>query len=107
MIGAATRAVGGRTREAGLMALPDLLFFTQRARLADLMTSTRIPAICPSRDYADAGGLLSYGADGVDLCHRAAGYVDTILRGAKPADLPIQQPTTFELVVNQRAPQTL
>jgi putative ABC transport system substrate-binding protein len=91
----------------GLMVLPDLLFFTQRAHLADLTASSRLPAIFPSRDYADAGGLLSYGADVVDLYHRAAGYVDKILRGAKAADLPILQPTTFELVVNQRALQAL
>jgi len=91
----------------GLMVMPDLLFFTQRAHLADLMTNTRLPAIYPSRDYADVGGLLSYGADVVDLYHRAAGYVDKILRGARPADLPIQQPATFELVVNQQAMQAL
>ena len=91
----------------GLMVLPDLLFFSQRVHLADLTTNTRLPAIFPSRDYADAGGLLSYGADVVDLYHRAAGYVDKILRGARPADLPIQQPATFELVVNQQALQAL
>jgi putative ABC transport system substrate-binding protein len=91
----------------GLMVPPDLLFFTQRAHLGDLMAGARLPAIYPSREYAVPGGLLSYGADVVDLYHRAAGYVDKILRGAKPADLPIQQPTTFELVVNQRALQAL
>jgi putative ABC transport system substrate-binding protein len=91
----------------GLTVLPDLLFFTQRAQLADLTMRTRLLAIYPSRDYADAGGLLSYGADVADLYHRAAGYVDKILRGANPADLPIQQPATFELVVNQRTLQLL
>jgi putative ABC transport system substrate-binding protein len=91
----------------GLIVLPDLLFFTQRARLADLMTRSRLPAMYPAREYADAGGLVSYGADVVDLFRRASGYVDKILRGAKPADLPIEQPRTFVLVVNKTALQAL
>jgi putative tryptophan/tyrosine transport system substrate-binding protein len=88
-----------------LIVLPDLLFFTQRTHLADLVVRSRLPAIYPSRDYTDAGGLLSYGADVVDLYHRAAGHVDKILRGAHPADLPMQQPATFELAVNQQTLQ--
>jgi putative tryptophan/tyrosine transport system substrate-binding protein len=91
----------------GLMVLPDLLFFTLRAHLADLVTQSRLTAIYPSRDYVDAGGLLSYGADVADLYRRAGGYVDKVLRGAKPADLPIQQPATFELVVNQHTLEAL
>jgi putative ABC transport system substrate-binding protein len=87
--------------------VPDLLFFAQRSVLVNVTMRSRLPAIYPSRDYADAGGLLSYGADAVELYHRAAGYVNKILRGAKPADLPIQEPTTVELAINQRTFQTL
>jgi putative tryptophan/tyrosine transport system substrate-binding protein len=91
----------------GLVVLPDALFYTQRASLADLTSSNRLPAIYPAREYADAGGLMSYGADLVDLYHRAAGQVDKILRGTKPADLSVEQPAGFELVVNARTLQSL
>jgi putative tryptophan/tyrosine transport system substrate-binding protein len=90
-----------------LLVLPDSLFFAQRRLLADLASRNRLPAMYPAREYSDAGGLMSYGADLADLYRRAAGQVDRILRGAKPADLPIEQPTSFELVVNARTLQTL
>jgi putative ABC transport system substrate-binding protein len=68
---------------------------------------TRLPAIFPFQRYVAAGGLLSYGASLGDLFARSAGYVDKILKGAKPADLPVEQPTTFELVVNLKTAQAL
>ncbi len=71
-----------------------------RKQIIDLATRSRLPAIYDTRDWAENGGLISYGADRVDMYRRAAMYVDKILRGAKPADLPIEQPTKVELVVN-------
>jgi putative ABC transport system substrate-binding protein len=82
--------------------LPDVLFFTERAHVADLLLQRRLPAIHPARDYATAGGLLSYGADLIDLYRRAAHQVDRILRGTRPADMPVEQPSSFDLVVNGR-----
>jgi hypothetical protein len=67
----------------------------------------RLPAIYPVREYVDEGGLLSYGANVADISRRAAHHVDRILKGAKPADLPVEQATTIELVVNRRTPPRL
>jgi putative ABC transport system substrate-binding protein len=78
----------------------DPLFLTNAIRINTLALGARLPAIHGARDAVDAGGLLSYGAHPVDLWRRTADYVDKILRGAKPADLPVEQPTKFELVVN-------
>jgi putative ABC transport system substrate-binding protein len=72
----------------------------QRAQVADLVAKSRIPAIYDEREYVEAGGLMSYGRDVLDLFKRAAIYVDKILKGAKPAELPVEQPTKFELVIN-------
>ena len=74
--------------------------FNERRRLADLAAKNRLPTVYPGREYVDAGGLMSYGANLADLHRRAATYVDKILKGAKPADLPVEQPTKFELVIN-------
>jgi putative ABC transport system substrate-binding protein len=74
-----------------------------RKRLVDLAAKSRLPAIYETRDLADTGGLISYGADRVDMFRRAATYVDKILKGTKPADLPVEQPTKFELVINLKA----
>ena len=74
------------------------MLFAERRRLVDLAAKNRLPAVYPWRDFVDAGGLMSYGANFPDLYRRAATYVDKILKGAKPGDLPIEQPTTFELV---------
>jgi putative ABC transport system substrate-binding protein len=79
------------------------LFFAERKRITELAGKHRLPAIYPQKEYVDAGGLMSYGADFVDLHRRAAVYVDKILRGAKPADLPVQQATKFEFVINLKA----
>jgi len=71
-----------------------------RKRIVDLAAKNRLPAIYETRDWADIGGLISYGADRIDMYRRAATYVDKILKGAKPADLPVEQPTKFEFVIN-------
>jgi putative tryptophan/tyrosine transport system substrate-binding protein len=78
-------------------------FFAQRKRIVDLAVKYRLPAIYPQREFVDEGGLMSYGAEWVDLYRRAAHYVDKILKGAKPADLPVQQATKFEFVINLKA----
>src|SRR5262249_4567603 len=76
-------------------------FIGQRRRIAQLGISQRLPLMTPSKEYAEAGALVSYGTDYPDQFRRAATYVDKILKGAKPADLPIEQPTRFELVITQ------
>jgi ABC-type uncharacterized transport system substrate-binding protein len=78
-------------------------FFAERKRIAELAGKYRLPAIYPEKGFVDEGGLMSYGADTTDLYRRAAVYVDKILKGAKPADLPVQQATKFEFVVNLKA----
>jgi putative ABC transport system substrate-binding protein len=76
---------------------------SQRGHIAELAAKSRLPAIYPQSDYMDAGGLMFYGPSISDLFHRAATYVDKILKGAKPADLPVEQPTKFELIINLKA----
>ena len=78
-------------------------FFAERKRIVELAGKYRLPAIYPQKEYVDEGGLMFYGADSTDLYRRAAVYVDKILKGAKPADLPVQQATKFEFVVNLKA----
>ena len=77
--------------------------FAERKRIVELATKYRLPAIYPQDEFVEAGGLMSYGADFEDLYRRAAVYVDKILKGAKPADLPVQQATKFEFVINLKA----
>ena len=77
-------------------------FFAQRKRVVELAAKYQLPAIYSQKEFVDEGGLMSYGADYNDLFRRAAGYVDKILKGAKPADLPVQQASKFEFVVNLR-----
>ena len=90
-----------------LMQMDDPLFTTHRRQLAELAVRSRLPAIYGLRPSVDAGGLMSYGADSRDLYRRAATYIDKILKGAKPADLPIEQPTKFELVVNLKTAKAI
>jgi putative ABC transport system substrate-binding protein len=79
------------------------VFNSHRAQIAGLALKGRIPAAYPRREFVEDGGLMSYGVSISDLDRRAAGYVDKILRGAKPAELPVEQPTKFELVINLKA----
>ena len=88
-----------------LMATPT--FMGERRRLADLAIAHRLPMMGGAKEYAEAGGLLSYGTDYLDLFRRAAVYVDKILKGAKPAVLPIEQPTKFELIINLKTAKAL
>ena len=81
--------------------------FIHRKRLADLALQHRLPAICIFPQFADAGGLMGYGPNLPDLFRRAADYVDRLVKGAKPADLPIQRPLVFKLAVNLRTARTL
>ena len=96
-----------RARAGALTVLPSNMFISERRRLVDLATKNRLPAVYPWREFVDAGGLMSYGLNVADLFRRAATYVDKILKGAKPADLPIEQPTKFELVINLKTAKAL
>jgi putative ABC transport system substrate-binding protein len=87
-------------RAAGLVVVQDPMFLAQRIQLAELAARKRLPAIYGIREHAEAGGLMAYGANRADIFRRAAAFVVKILRGANPADLPVEQPTKFELVVN-------
>lgn len=79
------------------------LFFAERKRIVELAVKQRMPAIYPHEEFVDAGGLMSYGTDNADLYRRTAHYVDKILKGTKPADLPVQQATKFEFIINLKA----
>jgi len=83
------------------------MFVSERRRLVDLAAKNRLPAVYGSREFVDAGGLMSYGPNIADLNRRAATYVDKILKGAKPSDLPVEQPTKFEVVINLKAAKAL
>jgi putative tryptophan/tyrosine transport system substrate-binding protein len=85
----------------------DPFFFTQRYRIAELSIRHKLPAIFADRDYVEAGGLMSYGESLSYFYRRAAGYVHRILKGEKPADLPVQNPTKYELVINLKTAKTL
>jgi ABC-type uncharacterized transport system substrate-binding protein len=86
-----------------IMTMSTRPFFAERKRIVELARKYQLPAIYPDKEFVDEGGLMSYGADYADLYQRAAVYVDKILKGAKPADLPVQQATKFEFVINLRA----
>jgi putative ABC transport system substrate-binding protein len=90
-----------------LVVVIDPLTTTYRARIAELAAKNRLPAMYGFREFVDAGGLIAYGVNLPDLCRRAAIYVDKIIKGANPADLPVEQPTTFELVINLKAAKAL
>jgi putative ABC transport system substrate-binding protein len=96
-----------RKRPDALITVEDPLTFTYRSRIADFAILEQLPSIFGIREDATAGGLISYGANATDLLRRAAGYVDKILKGANPADLPVQQPTKFELIVNLKTAKAL
>ena len=98
----AFRAPSKGLADAVLM-LPGSVLGLQRAQLADLAVKSRLPAIYPQAEFTEAGGLMYYGTNTPDLFRRAATYVDKILKGAKPADLPVEQPTKFEFIINLKA----
>jgi len=91
----------------GVLHADTPLFVTHRARLVDALAASRLPAVYTARVFVEAGGLMSYGPDLPDVWRRSAAYVDKILKGAKPGDLPVEQPTTFELVINNRTAKTM
>jgi putative ABC transport system substrate-binding protein len=91
----------------GLIISPDLFLASNRGLIIKLAARDRVPAIYPFRTFTEAGGLISYGSDSVDIFRRAAWYVDRILKGANPADLPVQAPTKFELVINLKTAKAL
>jgi putative ABC transport system substrate-binding protein len=95
-----------RERVGALLILPDGVFLSQRSQIAELAVKRRLPSIYGT-EYAEAGGLMSYGANYLDLVRREATFVDKILKGAKPADLPVAQPTKFELVINLRTAKAI
>jgi putative ABC transport system substrate-binding protein len=96
-----------RARAGALTVLPGSMFVNERRRLVDLAARNRLPAVYPWREGVDAGGLMAYGPDLADLLRRAATYVDKILKGTKPGDLPVEQPTKFELVINLKTAKAL
>jgi putative ABC transport system substrate-binding protein len=98
-------AAAGRAGAVAIM--PDPLFAGNVRRIADLAAKSRLPSIFHLREFADAGGLLAYGVDRSAMFRRAATYVDKILKGARPGDLPVEQPTRFELVINLKTAQAL
>lgn len=93
-------AAAARERAGALLVLSDALTNTHRVRIIELANKNRLPTMYFSREWVDAGGLMAYGPSWRDMYRRAATYVDKILKGAKPADLPIEQPTKFELIIN-------
>ena len=103
------RAFAAMTREraGALLVLSDSMLIVQRERIADLAAKSRLPAMYGLRLHAEAGGLMAYGANLLDLVRLTATYVGKILKGAKPADLPVEQPTKFELVINLKTAKAL
>jgi putative tryptophan/tyrosine transport system substrate-binding protein len=96
-----------REHASAVMLLADSMFGSHRAQVVELAAQSRLPSLFWVKDFVAAGGLMSYGASYPDLLRRAATYVDKILKGAKPADLPMEQPTKFELVLNLKTAQAL
>jgi putative ABC transport system substrate-binding protein len=100
-------AVARRERVGALLVLGDAFTVIHRGRIADLAATNGLPAMYNFRQFVDAGGLMSYGPDAVELFRRLALYVDKVLKGAKPAHLPIEQPTEFELILNSKTARAL
>jgi putative ABC transport system substrate-binding protein len=100
-------SVMAKDRIDALLVVSDAMLFAQRGRIVDFAAKARLPGIYEWREFAEAGGLMSYGTDLAEIYRRASTYVDKILKGAKPADLPIEQPTKFELVINLKTAKAL
>jgi putative tryptophan/tyrosine transport system substrate-binding protein len=96
-----------QTRPGALLVLADRIFLHNRARIMDFAAEHRLPGVYAYRELVEAGGLMSYGPNYADMHRRAAAYVDKILKGAKPADLPLEQPTSFALVINLKTANAL
>lgn len=96
-----------KARPDALIEVPSLMFWLERQRIVDLAAKHKLPAIYDTREYVEVGGLISYGANVRELTRQAAFQVDKILKGAKPADLPVEQPTKFELVINLKTAKAL
>ena len=96
-----------KERAGGVIIFTSSMFYNERTRIAELATRSRLPAIYSVKDFAEAGGLMAYGVNLGESFRRAATYVDKILKGAKPADLPVEQPTKFEFVINLKAAKAL
>jgi len=94
-------------RAEALLVLPHPMFVAQRTRLAELAAKHRLPSTYHLKEFVEVGGLMSYAPDAADMSRRAAGYVDKILKGAKPGALPVEQPTKFELVINVKTAKSL
>jgi putative ABC transport system substrate-binding protein len=90
-------------RADAVLTLPSAILLSQRTQLTGLAVKSRLPAIYHRQEFVEDGGLMSYDANPIDLARRAATYVDKILKGAKPADLPVEQPKKFELIINLKA----
>jgi putative ABC transport system substrate-binding protein len=101
------KAISAGRGAAALLVVDDSVFTTQRARIADLALKNRLPTMYGHRDMVQAGGLMTFGPDYGDLYRRAAEYVQKILQGARPSDLPIEQPTKFEFVINLTTAKSL
>jgi putative ABC transport system substrate-binding protein len=103
------RAVEGLARDgkSGLLVMPDIFTVNNLERIIALAAQHRLPAVYPFRSFAKSGGLATYGIDNIDVYRRAAGYVDRILRGANPAELPVEAPTKFELIINLKTARAL
>jgi putative ABC transport system substrate-binding protein len=96
-----------KARAGALMLLPSPIFASERRRVVDLAAKGRLPTMYYGREYAEVGGLMAYGPNYADLCRRTATYVDKILKGAKPADLPVEQPMRFEFAINMKTAKAL
>jgi len=96
-----------RDRAGALIIVPSPAIFSHRKQLVELAMKHRLPTVVGSREYVEAGGLASYGPDYPDQFRHAAGHVDKILKGARPADLPVEQPTKFELIINLKTAKAL
>ena len=95
------------SQDAGLIVVNDVFMRAHREQIIALAIELRLPAIYPYRNFVTAGGLMSYGFESLELFRQAAYYVDRILKGEKPGDLPIQQPSKYELVINAKSAQAL
>jgi putative ABC transport system substrate-binding protein len=96
-----------KVRAQALLVSGDPIFLEHRVMIAELSARKRLPAMYARREHVDSGGLIAYGTDRIDIMRRVAVYVDKILKGAKPADLPVEQPTKFDLVINLKTAKAL